>query len=153
VRLTWSDLLIDRVAEADFRSWISPWAGTLSGEFGLAFLNKFGVWFLRRPEGPVDMLDVFSGEVERIAETYERFIAGVNDRFWQETYLLSEVVLHLRDVGKVPGPGECYALAPHPAATGASPMHGEPVDPERVTTMPVGEWQAACARAVPGRRG
>jgi hypothetical protein len=30
---------------------------------GLAFMSKFGTWFLRRPEGHVEMLDVSTGEV------------------------------------------------------------------------------------------
>jgi hypothetical protein len=148
LRLGWSHLLIDRVDEGDFRRWISPWAGSVTGELGLAFLNMFGVWFLRRPAGPVEMLDVFSGKLEPLADTYEAFLQEVNDRSWQEMYLLSEVVFHLHDTGRIPGPGECYGLHPHPGPGGPNPMRGDPLDPDRIVILPVGEWQSRCAEAL-----
>lgn len=53
LKLTWSDLLIDDIAPDDFWSVLQPWAPVITGSVGLAFMNKFGAWFLRRPEGPV----------------------------------------------------------------------------------------------------
>ena len=35
------------------------------------------------------MLDVFTGGVERVAESYEKLIAELKDRAWQEGYLWS----------------------------------------------------------------
>jgi hypothetical protein len=61
MKLTWPDLLVEDIAPEEFTRWISPWSGFISGPLAPAFLNKFGVWFLRRPEGPVDMLDVERG--------------------------------------------------------------------------------------------
>src|SRR2546430_7672638 len=141
LKLTWADLLIQDISPTDFREWIAPWAGALDG--GLlapAFMSKFGTWFLRRPEGHVEMLDVFTGGVERIADSYEAFVAEVNQQWWQEVYLLSELVFRLHEAGKVPGPSQCYALAPHPALGGPNPMADQPVDPRFVMVMEIGVW-------------
>lgn len=150
VRLTWADLLIDDIAADDFRRWLLPWSPAIGGRIAPAFMSKFGTWFLRRFEGHVDMLDVFSGEVVRMADTYEEFVAEVNERRWQEAYLLSELVFQLHKVGKVAGPGQCYALAPHPALGGPNPLRGEPVDPRFVQVMDIRVWQHLCVQAVLG---
>ena len=57
------------------------------------------------------MLDVFTGDLQLAAETYDDFIQEVNKQWWQETYLFSELVFQLHETGKVPGPGQCYALS------------------------------------------
>jgi hypothetical protein len=150
MKLTWDDLLIEDIGAEDFACWMESWRGFISGGVAPVFLNKFGCWFLRRPEGPVDMLDVFTGEVERIAETYEAFTADVNDPAWQEVYLLSGLVYDLHQSGIVPGPGECYALAPHPALGGPNPFLGEAVDPRFVMTMDIAAWQSICSQASTG---
>lgn len=76
--LTWDDLIIDAIRPEQFRQWIAPWAGVVTGWITPAFLSKFGTWFLRRPEGRVEMLDVFAGAIEKIADSYEAFVAEVN---------------------------------------------------------------------------
>ena len=83
--LTWDDLIIEQITPEQFQRWIEPWAGNVTGPVGPAFLSKFGTWFLRRPEGHVEMLDVFTGAVERMADRYEDFIDEVNQQWWQET--------------------------------------------------------------------
>jgi hypothetical protein len=153
VKLTWQDLLIEDVTEDQFEHWIDPWRGTLSGRAAVAFLNKFGVWFLRRPDGPVDMLDVFSGDVERVADSYDALVASVNEQAWQETYLLSKLVYQLHEAGKVAGPGECYAVAPPASFGGPNPMAGDEVDLEWVSVMAIPVWQSICAQSVLGTTG
>jgi hypothetical protein len=148
VRLTWADLLIEEIATDDFRRWMSVWEGIISGPVAPALMNKFGTWFLRRPEGHVEMLDVLTGSVERIAESYEAFVADVNEQWWQEAYLLSELVFQLHETGKIPGPGQCYALAPHPAVGGPNPMLDQSIDPRFVMLMDIGVWQSLCSHSV-----
>jgi len=58
LRLTWDDLLIQDITPDQFRDWLSPWTGVVTGRVAPAFMSKFGSWFLRRPEGYVEMLDV-----------------------------------------------------------------------------------------------
>lgn len=96
---------------------------------------------------PVEMLDVFTGRLDRVADTYEAFVREVNEPWWQEVYLLSELVYQLHQAGKVPGPGQCYAL-PHPALGGPNPANGEVLDPRFVLVVDVEVWQAICARSV-----
>jgi hypothetical protein len=68
------------------------------------------------------------GQVQQATENYEVFVREVNEPWWQDVYLLSELVLQLHDAGKVPGPGQCYALIPHPALGGPNPTNGETID-------------------------
>ena len=96
----------------------------------------------------VDMLDVFSGDVERVADTYEAFVASVNDPAWQEVYLLSKLVYELHESGAVPGPGECYAVAPPAPFGGPHPMGGDVVTASQVMVLRVAAWQSICAQAV-----
>ena len=147
-RLTWSDLLIEDITPEQFRDWLAPWSGVLVGRVGPLFLNKFGFFFLRRPEGHIEMLDVFTGQLSRAADSHADFVRDVNEQWWQEVYLLSELVFQLHEVGKVPGSGQCYALCPHPALGGRNPANGEAVDPRFVTVMDVVIWQSLCAQSL-----
>jgi hypothetical protein len=149
-RLAWADLVIEDIAPEDFQRWLLPWSPVISGLVAPAFMSKFGTWFLRRPEGHVEMLDVFSGEVSRLADTWDQFIAEVNEQWWQEVYLLSELVYRLHGHDIVAGPGQCYALAPHPALGGPNPFRDEQIDPRFVQVMDIGLWQSLCAQFVLG---
>jgi hypothetical protein len=145
-RLTWADLLIENITAEQFKDWISPWAGVVSGRVAPAYLNKFGSWFLRRPEGHVEMLDVFTGQLFRVADSYEEFMRNVNERAWQEEFLLSELVYELHLAGKIPGPAQCYLLAPHPAIGGPIPAKGNPIDTKFVMVGDIAVWQSICAQ-------
>jgi hypothetical protein len=151
--LTWHDLIIEDITPEQFQQWIEPWTGIVTGRIAPAFLSKFGAWFLRRPEGHVEMLDVFTGTLERMADRYEDFVAEVNQQWWQEVYLLSELVLRLHDAGKIPGPGQCYALAPHPALGGPNPLNGDALDLRLIMVVDIVVWQGICSHAVSGRAG
>jgi hypothetical protein len=151
MKLEWPDLLVEDVAPEEFERWIAPWSGFISGRVAPAFLNRFGVWFLRRPEGPVDMLDVFTGKVERVAETYAALAAEVNNPAWQETYLVSKLVFELHQAGKIPGPKQCYAVSPPAVFGGPNPMVGDSVAVQQVMVMDIVVWQSLCVQAL-GRK-
>jgi hypothetical protein len=70
MRLGWPDLLIELPPE-EVGPLLEPWAWKVEGRVAPIFLNKFGAWFLLRPAGHVDMLDVCSGELSVAAESYE----------------------------------------------------------------------------------
>jgi hypothetical protein len=148
LQLTWNDLLVQDISPEQFRDWILPWAGVVTGRVAPAFMSKFGFWFLHRPEGHVEMLDVFTGRVERIADTNDELIKQVNERWWQETYLFSELVYQLHDAGKIPGSGQCYVLAPHPALGGPNPSAGDAIDTKFVTITDAIVWQSICAQSL-----
>lgn len=147
-RLTWDDLLIQNFTPEQASDWLAPWSGVFEGLVSPIFLNKFGCWFLRRMGGGVEMLDVFTGRLEQIADDYETFTREVNEVWWQEIYLFSETVLRLHEAGKVPGEGQCYAPAPHPALGGPNPANGDVVDPAYVMVMDVPVWQGISAQSV-----
>ncbi|QDU19865.1 hypothetical protein [Urbifossiella limnaea] len=147
-RPTWADQIIDDITPDQFEAWLAPWAGLVGGTVAPAFMSKFGVWFLRRPTGAVEMLDVFTGQLQPMADSYEGFVGEVNEQWWQEVYLLSELVLRLHEAGKVPGPGQCYAIAPHPALGGPNPANGDAVDPRFVMVVDVVVWQSICAQSL-----
>lgn len=148
IQLTWADLLIDDMTAEQFAEWLDPWSGIVTGVVAPGFVSKFGFWFLRRPEGHVEMLDVFTGQLHRAADTYDDFMREVNERWRQEVYLCSELIFQLHVSGKVAGPGQCYALAPHPALGGPNPHNGDPVDHKFVMVMDVAVWQSICATMV-----
>ena len=145
-RLSWPDLIIDDVTGAQFGEWIAAWAGVVTGRVAPAFLTRFGHWYLRRPEGHVELLDVYTGQLSRAADDYDGFIREVNEVWWQEVYLSSELVLQLHEAGKVAGPGQCYAVVPHPAPGGPNPSNGVAVDVRFVQVMDVPLWQRLCAQ-------
>lgn len=147
MKLTWNDLLIQDLDEQEVSALLSPWSFMLQGRVAPIFLNKFGSWFLRRPSGQVDVLDVLAGGVEEVADSYESFVGCVNDVSWQEDFLLSRTVLDLHGAGKVPGPRECYAIAPHPALGGgpAGSIHVA-----RVMVMSLNVWQSICRQTFGG---
>jgi hypothetical protein len=122
----------------------------VGGRLAPEFLNKFGSWFLRRPEGHVEMLDVLTGTIDKVANSYEEFIGLVNEPGWQEVYLLSELVYELHQQGTVPGSGQCYALVPHPAIGGPNPATSDRIDPQFVMVMDIPVWQSLCSQFLHG---
>lgn len=147
-QLDWSDLIIEDISPDQFRAWLSPWLPMIGGRVAPAFMTKFGIWFLRRPEGHVEMLDVLSGEISMVNTNYEDFVGEVNQQWWQETFLFSQLVLQLHEAEKIAGPGQCFALAPHPAMGGPNPMNGDSIDIQYVTVMDVEVWQSLCAQSL-----
>jgi hypothetical protein len=138
-KLTWDDLLIQNISPADGRTWLGYWSSLVGGRVAPVFMSKFGDWFLRRPDGGTDELSVIEGTYAPVASTPEDFNALVNTQAWQEEHLLSFQVAQLHERGIVPGAGQCYAFAPHPAFLGR-------IDVDRVTLMDIAVWQHICAQ-------
>lgn len=147
-RLTWDDLLIQNVAQDDFSRWLAPWSWLVTGRMAPEYLNKFGSWFLRRPDGHIEILDVLTGTIDKVADSYEEFISLTHDQSWQETNLLSKLVYELHQRGSIPGSGKCYALAPHPAIGGPNPAKGQRIDPRFVMILDILVWQSLCSQFV-----
>ena len=139
LKLTWDDLLIQNIPEAEARTWLGYWSNKVTGRVAPVFLSKFGDWFLRRPDGSTDELSVIEGTYKTVASTPEEFGSLVNLQEWQEEHLLSFQVLQLHERGVVPSNGQCYAFAPHPIFTGR-------VDVSQVILMDIGVWQHICAQ-------
>lgn len=144
--LTWDDLLIQEITRDECQEWLAPWSWLAAGQLAPEFLNKLGSWFWRRPEGHVEMLDVFAGTIDKVADSYDEFMRLLNQQEWQEVFLLSKLVFDLHQSGKIPGPRQCYALAPHPALGGPNPNAGDPIGPRFVMVTDVLVWQSMCAQ-------
>lgn len=138
-KLTWDDLLIQGIPESDTVKWLGYWSGIVSGKVAPVFMSKFGDWFLRRPDGGTDELSVIEGTYLSVASTPEAFASLVNTQKWQERHLLSFQVAQLHERRLIPGPGQCYAFAPHPALLNR-------IDVDKVMLMDIGVWQHICAQ-------
>ena len=149
-KLSWNDLLIDSITPEQFQSWLSPWSGQISGKLAPAFVTRFGDWFLHRPEGHIDRFSVITGHCERVAASHADLVALINTREGQDVLLLASLISELHDAGKVPGAGQCYALAPHPALGGPNPYTGGAVNTRFVAITDVVVWQSICAQTLAG---
>ncbi|MDP6721377.1 MAG: DUF1851 domain-containing protein [Pirellulaceae bacterium] len=140
IQLTWDDLLIQNITADDAIAWMAEWPEVVAGRFHPVFISKFGDWFLRRPDGATELLDVLEGTHSTIASTTTEFDAMVNDVQWQEEHLLSWLVHQLHEDGKIPADGQCYGFAPHPRL-------GGPIDRANVMILEIIVWQTICSQA------
>ena len=138
-KLTWDDLLIQSISPEIAARCLAMWRPLVQGRVAPVFMSKFGDWFLRRPDGSTAELSVIGGTFKAIAGTSEEFSSCVNAPEWQEVHLLSRQVYELHQRGLVPGPGQCYALAPHPAFTGK-------IELGTIMLMDIPVWQSICAQ-------
>jgi hypothetical protein len=139
LKLTWDDLLIQKLSESDARNWLGYWSSRITGRVAPVFMSKFGDWFLRRPDGGTDEFSVVEGKYSSVASTPEEFSSLVNTHSWQEHHLLSLQIAKLHERGIIPQDGQCYGFAPHPALTGR-------IDIESAMLFDIGVWQNICAQ-------
>lgn len=138
VKLTWDDLLIQSIPPGEAARCLGMWGDFVHGRVTPIFMSKFGDWFLRRPDGSTVELSVLEGTVETVARTPEEFGNLVNMQDWQELHLLSLQIYDLHERGIIPGSGQCYAFAPHPAFVGK-------IDLRTAMIMDISVWQSICA--------
>jgi hypothetical protein len=138
-KLIWDDLLIQSISPEIAAGCLAMWRPLVQGRVAPVFMSKFGDWFLRRPDGNTAELSVIEGTFNTISRTPEEFSSCVNTQEWQEVHLLSRQVHELHQRGLVPGPGQCYAFAPHPAFTGKLELG-------TVMLMDIVVWQSICAQ-------
>ena len=141
IKLTWEDLILDEVTADEAAAWLPQWNWLVSGQVYPVLLSRFGNWFLRRPDGSTDLLDVHDGVTERVAASPEAFDAAVNTPQWQEQYLYCALVLRYRREGVVARGRDVIAFAPHPALV-------ESIEHCKVMVMHVAAWQAICAQTL-----
>jgi hypothetical protein len=143
-------LLIQGAAPDLIAECLKPWSFLRQGPVAPIFLNRFGSWFLRRPDDTVEMLDVLDGSTRTVAPTYEELTQNVNSREWQERHLLSRAVFDLHAAGVVASGSDCYAIAPHPALGGPNPARGDALQPEFTKPVTLRVWQSICRQSLGG---
>ncbi len=94
----------------------------------------------------MEILDVFTGQLNRVADSYDELIRQANEQRWQEAFLFSELVYKLHQAGKAPGMGQCFAIVPHPTLGGPNPSNGDAIDLQLVMVMEMPVWQSICAQ-------
>jgi hypothetical protein len=139
IQLSWDDLLIQNISVDNAAAWLAQWPDLVAGRCYPLFLSKFGDWFLRRPDGTTELLDVLEGTITTIAKTPAEFDSMLLDVKWQEEKLLSWLVYQLHEDGLIPGNGQCYGLAPHPRL-------GGPVHRANVMILDIIVWQTICSQ-------
>lgn len=130
--LTQQDLLIVD-PNLDLAALLEDWAWLLSGEFRAMAASKFGDWFVQRPDGSVEMLDLVEGKLKKVAETGAEFQARLNTPQGRQDLLLADLIEQLHERGMVPGPGECYSFKTPPVLGGA-------IDPDNVELSDLAVW-------------
>lgn len=134
----WIDLLIDE-STLDFSRLLQDWRWLLVGSFRVVVGSKFGDWFVERPGGAVEMLDMQSGQLRQVAGSRDEFYQLIRTREKQEEWLRSDLVTSLHERGIVPDAGQCYAFS-------VSPILGGKVDPESVELMDLAVWVSFCGQ-------
>jgi hypothetical protein len=136
-QLKWTELVLEVDQDAPVERWIAPWSALTPGRMKVRLLNRFGCFFLERTDGRVEMLDVFFGQLEPIADSADAFESMLGDPSWRQVYLLSDYVARLHAAGKIAGEHECYALAPPPLAGGPDPWGEQVLGVESAMVMDV----------------
>jgi hypothetical protein len=140
-RLTWNDLLVQKISEANARDWLSCWQEVIRGKVVPICMSKFGDWFLQLPDGKVNELSVIEGTYKTIASSPKEFSVLVNSPKWQEEHLMSLIVQQLHERNLVPPDGQCYAFAPHPILLGRIAI-------ENAMLMDIVVWQSICSQTI-----
>jgi Domain of unknown function (DUF1851) len=134
----WIDLLIDDPS-LDFSKLLEDWRWLLVGSFRVVVGSKFGDWFVERPGGAVEMLDMQSGQIRQVAGSRDEFYQLIRTREKQQEWLRSDLVVSLHEMGVVPAAGQCYAFS-------VPPILGGTVDPQSVELMDLAVWVSFCGQ-------
>lgn len=146
IKLTWEDLIVDRVTVDEAAAWMAEWRWLGLGRIAPIFLSRFGNWFFHRPDGSVHMLEVTEASVERVAPDSAHFQSAVNTREWQEQYLYSALVLRFRRQGVVALGRQAIGFAPHPVFV-------DSLDQCKPMVLDMAVWQSICGQTMRQVRG
>jgi hypothetical protein len=138
VRLSWADLLIENAAR-DYRVLLEDWSWLLKEPFHVIAGNKFGDWFIQRPDGSVEILDSLDGTLRPLAPTPAEFRRLINTQEKQEEWLLSHLVFTLHEKRMIPADGQCYAFR-------VPPILGGKVEADNVEVMDLAVWVSVCGQ-------
>lgn len=123
-----SDYLIDQDGK-DWRNLLSDWLPALPSQFTIWLVNRLGDIFFVPDDGSVQMLDIGSGEVKRLANSRDDFAAKIdrddNAADWLQIYLVDDCVA----AGMRLRPTECYGFKIPPILGGEYSVENvEPTD-------------------------
>jgi hypothetical protein len=134
VPLAREDLIIP-VDQVDSEALLQDWRWRLNGRVRPVLLTMFGDWFLERPNGDVELLDLLDGKLTRVAGSIRELEGLLDDQEMQDRWLLGPTIVALHARGLRPGPGECYGYK-------LPPIVGGPVAVDNIEVLLLTVWQS-----------
>jgi len=110
-------LVVPPPASADVPRMLASWSWLVGGRFRPIAINRFGDWFLERPDGSVEQLGIHDGELMTVAPTvtaWKSWLATDDAMAANWDWL----VLRLHDLGKVLGPDQVFGFKVPPLLGG-----------------------------------
>lgn len=150
MQLTWNDLIVEDLGNA--AALLEDWDWLVKGQFRPIIANRFGDWFLGRPDGRVEWLSMLDGELVDVAASAAEFEQSINSQTKQEEWLLSLTVFALHERGLIPGPDQCYAYKIPPALGGSFELDNVEVMDWRVYSSICGQLHRQLKAMAPGSK-
>ena len=113
--MNWTEIAFKPDPETT-REASEAWEWLVGEPWHVLMSSMFGGLFLEKQSGGVFRLECGAGLIERVAdntETFDHFISGERDTAWWKRvneWFLPAFVERLHEVGKRPGPDQCYGL-------------------------------------------
>jgi hypothetical protein len=122
------DYLIDQQGK-DWPDLLSDWLPALPQRFTVWLVNRFGDIFFVPDDGSVHMLDIGSGQVERVADNREDFAERIDQEDNAENWLMISLVDQCVAAGMRLDQTECYGFKRPPILGGTYDVENiEPTD-------------------------
>lgn len=115
--MTLTDYLI-AVEDQDWGELLSEWAWLLPPSFTVWLVNRYGDVMFRPADDSVQMLDVGSGEVTRLADNREHFQEIVDFDRNADNWFMIPLVDQCVNAGLLLEAGQCYTYAKPPVLGG-----------------------------------
>jgi len=112
------DYLIDQTG-LDWPSLLEEWRWLLPPRFSVWLFTRAGDLFIKLPDGSIHMLEVGSGELNRVADSRDDACAKIDTPGVADEWLMIPVVDQLVASGCVLGPGQCYSYNVLPVLGGS----------------------------------
>jgi hypothetical protein len=104
-----SDCLVDQTG-LNWLELLSGWAPPLPAEFTVWMVNRFGDVLAVFEDGSINLLDVGSGQLSRVAENRDDFIEKVDTDNNADNWFLMSLTDQCVKSGMILSAGECYGF-------------------------------------------
>jgi hypothetical protein len=111
------DYIIDHQG-FDWPKLLRNWTWLVPEEFTVWIMNRFGDLLIVLNDGTVQMLDVGSGQLKKLAETRDDFAAKIDEGDNANDWLMIPLVDQLVASGFVLSDGQCYSYRQPPVLGG-----------------------------------
>ena len=130
------DYLIDQ-AGIDWPRALQEWEWLLPPEFTVWLVNRFADLFLVFADGTVQMLQVSSGMLTKVAESRDEFAVLIDKGQNAEQWLMIPLVDRMVSAGITLAPQQCYGLK-------VPPILGGEYSPVNCAAIKIEDYVGAC---------